>query len=75
MTKWVYESPVTLRDKLHWLKIEVASIELALKAVDQGTFILLGDGPGDTCRFTGPYPTDDPFNLPELASNDITRSG
>ena len=66
MTKWVYESPDSLRMKLHWLKIEVKSIELALDAVQQGTFMLLGDGPGDTCVFTGPYETDDPFNLPEL---------
>jgi len=58
---WQYVPPEHLRNTLAWLEVEAASLRLTLESVERGNVVLLGDGVGNTCRFTAPEPRDSPF--------------
>lgn len=58
--RWEYVAPETLREQLAIYEMEVASIKLALTGIEQGHFVLLGDGPYGP-RYTGPRMVADPL--------------
>jgi len=62
---WQYVSPDEIRSLLAWHELEVASLKLALRSLETGHMLLLGDGPYGP-RYTAPQPVADP-----LAGEDI----